>query len=564
MSSLKSLAQTVVIIAAAMQLASPTAFSQPDQKPKGTASISGQVSVDGKPSAGIAIAAFTSDSAVRTRAPVAQSISDAEGRYRLTSLGAGQYQIATMAPNLPSKESAEPNFSFLFGPSKSIVLAAGEQVDDVDLRLSRGGVITGRITDADNKPVVDERVTLQILNENGRPPVRIPYFTYMAQMTLTDDRGIYRIYGLPFGRYKLSIGLSPGDSSAGSIRGYFQRTYYPGTTDAGRAEIIDLSEGGEAANIDIRVGRREDTFKVTGRVIDESGGLVNNARISIMAAPEGRERYGPIMTGQPTADGEFRVEGVAPGRYAAYVSSEFFASDFYSDPVAFEVIDKDVSGIEIRATRGVTVSGAIAADNMELRQLLTQVPNLRVSVNVQASNNDPSQRSGGTAAVMRDGSFQVSGLRGGRATLNVYTTEGLNRPAIVSIEHAGVGISQGFEIKEGQPISDIRVLVAYGNGVIRGTVRFDGGTRPDNLRMYINCTREGSRLSAGAAQLDARGRFILRSLAPGRYEVTLQTYPTPGSAQRPRPPQKLIVTVTNEVEAEANFIVDLNQKAGEP
>jgi len=75
--------------------------------------------------------------------------------------------------------------------------------------------------------------------------------------------------------------------------------------------------------------------------------------------------------------------------------------------------------------------------------------------------------------------------------------------------------------------------------------------------------REGTHFSGGGAQLDARGHFILRGLAPGRYEVTLQTFGPSAPGQRPSP-QKQTVMVTNEIEAEANFVVDLSQKAGGP
>src|SRR6185369_4168967 len=263
MSSLRSLACAALLTAAGLLLAQQTALGQADPKLKGTASVSGQVSVGGNPAAGIVIAAFAIETG-RARIPVAQSLTDAEGHYRLGALPPGQFQVASLAPNLPTTETSDPSFSMLYGPSKTIILAAGEEVDSVDLKLARVAVITVRDTDAENIPVVDERVSLQVVSDSGRTPVRVPYFTYVTQMNATDDRGIYRIYGLPAGRYKVSVGSAAGEGNVTSIRGYFQRTYYPDATDASRAEIVDLSEGGEATNIDIRLGRREDTFKVSG------------------------------------------------------------------------------------------------------------------------------------------------------------------------------------------------------------------------------------------------------------------------------------------------------------
>src|SRR5207244_12335072 len=75
-------------------------------------------------------------------------------------------------------------------------------------RRSSDLVITGRVTDAENKPVVEERVSLQSVDENGAPSRFGVFSSPNDQMYQTDDRGIYRIYGLPAGRYKVSVGRS--------------------------------------------------------------------------------------------------------------------------------------------------------------------------------------------------------------------------------------------------------------------------------------------------------------------------------------------------------------------
>ena len=47
---------------------------------------------------------------------------------------------------------------------------------------------------------------------------------------------------------------------------YYPRTYYPDSSEIGKAAIIDVSEGGEAKNIDIKLGRRALTYSVGGRI----------------------------------------------------------------------------------------------------------------------------------------------------------------------------------------------------------------------------------------------------------------------------------------------------------
>ncbi len=132
-------------------------------KPRPTGSISGRVTVAGKPASGIPIAAFSMQSLGRRSPAAAQTASDQEGKYQLLGLAAGQYQITPQAPQFADTEAANDSNGFFVGSSKSILLANGEQIDNIDLKLARGGVITGRVTDAEGKPVINENVALQVV-----------------------------------------------------------------------------------------------------------------------------------------------------------------------------------------------------------------------------------------------------------------------------------------------------------------------------------------------------------------------------------------------------------------
>ena len=119
-----------------------------------TASISGRVTIDGKSVAGITVAATTSSSPLDNRT-VAKATTDDDGKYQLTGLAAGQFTIMPLAK------------AFVVGtggayrpPGHSITVAEGETITKIDFALVRGGVITGRITDSDGRPVIGERVNV--------------------------------------------------------------------------------------------------------------------------------------------------------------------------------------------------------------------------------------------------------------------------------------------------------------------------------------------------------------------------------------------------------------------
>ena len=73
---------------------------------------------------------------------------------------------------------------------KTINLSNGESVERVDFHLARGGVITGRVTDSDGAAVIGEQVAVNKTDaQNGM-------WLYETERYRTDDRGIYRIFGL--------------------------------------------------------------------------------------------------------------------------------------------------------------------------------------------------------------------------------------------------------------------------------------------------------------------------------------------------------------------------------
>ena len=547
----------IVIVAASVANCQSTGPTQ-----KATGSISGHIIVDGKGAAGITVAAFGVD-AIR-RVPYTQTKTDSEGSFKLIGLTAGGYRVAILTGNLTSVDpNAESPFSSDFvSASKDVLLSAGEDVSGIDLRFARGGVITGRVTDADNKPIVEETITLHPVQDGRNPRMRPPI--PIGQMYQTDDRGVYRIYGLLAGKYKVSVGRNATQGFIGSPYGFYPLTYYPDVVDANKAEIVEILANGEATNIDIRVNRHEDTYGVTGRIVDEEGAPVGGANVTLMTSRGGQGFSSTFTSSATGVDGKFNLMGLAAGRYGVYVSSNNSSASVYSDPIYFDVVDKDISDLEIKASRGSSISGTIAGENIDLRDVLAQLPELQVSATVFPKDMQvtiSAIRSTGRGKVEADGSFQINGLRPGRALIGVSDRNTSQRPTIVRIEKDGVVNTQGFEIAPGQSVTGVRVVVTFGSGVIRGTVKFEGGTLPDGYQPEISCWREGTRSFAGGAAADTRGRFVITNLAPATYECTLEMLPFgPTPSQRPPKPQKQFVNVVNGAEVELNFIVDLSAK----
>lgn len=543
---------------------SPAINAQPNAKPKPTGSIGGRVLVSGKAAPDVQVVAIVNSSP--NQRPAARATTDPEGRYRLGGLPAGTYQVLPIAPTMVA---AGNNFDYriYYGAGKSVMLNESESVEDIDLSLIRGGVITGRITDAEGRPVVEQNVRLSFVDQNGQQSATESGYAVNYLMYRTDDRGIYRLYGLSPGFYKVSVGSDSMNPPAGAPQGnFYVRTFYPDTTDMAKAKVIELTEGSEAKNIDIKLGQRGETFSVTGRVVDSvTGQPVVGIRptYSFQTAQNGSYSVG----GPPTdTRGEFRLVGLAPGHYQLFASSrtEGTGSGYYSEPIAIEIVDSDIAGVELKGIQGLTISGVIMPDAQTNSNIISKFSRFRIMASVRAEAQ-PQLYGNGMSRIAADGTFQISGLSPGKVGLYIApfqpTVGGMMSLPISRIEQNGVDVTRTLELQPGQSLSDVRVFVLAGTGVIRGSVKFENGTMPPDARLYVSLRRDGGMSYSGSdTEIDARGNFRISNLPSGTYDVVVMIRAVSIRAELPprsRQPLKQTVTVTDDTETEVQFTIDL-------
>src|SRR5262245_24967348 len=118
-------------------------------------SVSGKVTFKKKPAAGVIVAVISEndDGSRRSRH---QGRTDEEGNYRVANLPAGNYYVYPIAPALvPDKGAARP----------LVLIGQGENIANLDFALVQGGVITGKITNAEGQPLIEEPVSIIPVNQ---------------------------------------------------------------------------------------------------------------------------------------------------------------------------------------------------------------------------------------------------------------------------------------------------------------------------------------------------------------------------------------------------------------
>ena len=530
--------------------------AQETEQKGGSATVTGRITVGNKPAPNITVVAAQAEFSPQRR-EAARATTDYEGNYRLMNLAAGRYSVTPLAPAM-----VIPGDNMYGSAGRFVIVSEGEMIEKIDFSITRGGVITGRITDSDGKPVIEERV--QLTPADNTNPGR--FFMLNPFMLQTDDRGIYRIYGIPPGRYTLSVGVASQDGMVrvGPVsRGYFERTFYPGETDIKKATIIEVTEGGEAKEINIKLGRRSQTFIVSGRVVDaETGSPVPNVVIGYGSYSPAEKQITSYGFGQSrtNARGQFTLEGVVPGRFAAFTMVE---AETYAEPAPFEVRDADVGGLEVKVRRGATLTGVTQIEGTTDKAVMARLQQLSIGISVQSPTlGPPGSR---PATINPDGSFRLTGLPPGRASLYLHVYPQPKDLRLVRVERDGVAQPNGIEITPGADIRNVRVIFEYGGGSIRGQVTVENGQLPEGSRMFVFINKPDDQANAqpvSYSQADTRGRFLIEGLPTGEYIIVINAQFPPGAGRAPRS-VKQNVTVANGMETEARMVLDLSPTEGE-
>jgi hypothetical protein len=534
-------------------------FAQND-KPA-TASITGRITVKQQPLPGITVtleAPAMGSSQTPQKAFSAKT--DNDGRYRFTGVPKGQHVVSPRAAAYVVPTSG----GIMIRPGKDVTIGENEHLENIDFDLTKGGVITGKITDHTGRPLIQQGVTLKKRGFQNRLE---RFSTPNYSMSFTDDRGVYRLYGLPAGQYFVSVGegRNDGSFSIGRPGGYLPLTYYPGTPDEAEAKTVDVTEGGEVTDIDIKAGKPEKTYEARGRIIDGTTGTpligVQFSYGTIMAGAT--PRIGSFgMTGERTnAQGEFVMQSLKPGKYAVFMQTEE-SNDYYSEPTVFEVETGDVEGLEVKAYRGAGVSGMIVVEGTSDPAILQQVKDVRVSVFAAGQTTGLRAPNFVRPTTNADGRFQLTGLQPGKSRVSAMPRPPLQ---LLRIERDGVETPGEIELVAGEQITGVKIVMGYGTGVIRGQLNVVGGDLPATARFLVIGQRVGGARGTilgqnGNVQVDARGRFVIENLMAGEYELQLVPVGMPGSPPLPGLRLEKQMVVVGAGESSVTFTLNLSEK----
>lgn len=365
MPSFRSLARTLPILVACATAGVVAATQGPAPAQPGTAAVSGVV-VDGNTGQPLAGAVVYLGDAPRPGVPMApgsmhtRQITDARGRFVFTDLPRSDNLVVSASRagylNGGYSQNSAPGSS-----NVAFALAEGEWRSDVRVPLWRPGVIEGTVIDERGDPVVGVEVrTIALVRVAGRD------HRAAGPIGTTDDRGRYRISGLPPGRYLVAVPsvqpsihptrtqadlnnmpeamyatplgrgratmvptLDTGGGTRVALGPYpvppppvdgqafaYPLTFFPGAADINAATVIDIGFGTERSGADVRLAPRP-AAQLNGRL--EGPGQLGNLLVRLLSV-EGLGFGYETALARTGVDGAFRFANVPYGAYLLEVA----------------------------------------------------------------------------------------------------------------------------------------------------------------------------------------------------------------------------------------------------
>lgn len=347
--------------------------------------------------------------------------SDEQGRFELRGIEPGLLELETVSRGL-------------YGDPLRFELAAGESIEDLELELSAGGIVEGKVFSEDGQPLA--KVVVEAIGIEGDLRARLA-----GLGAWTDEEGYYRL-----------AGLAPGEVALRARR-----------IDLVAAEQrLEIAAGSQELDWRLKAG-----FAASGTIVDAEGQPVPRARIS---AYDGNGRVVVDSSRSDTA-GRFVLEGLSAG------------------PLRVE------GESEERPRAETTVMLAAGSAPPELRLVCPPVATLEGRLlgasfedlsraKVWALSSTGSQRTG---QVAYDGSYRIGRLTAGEwrvvARAPNFPREASGRAVLRDGERGSLDLElsrDGYRLsgvvrRGGAPLSGIRVSAGSDGGGTGGGARTDAG-----------------------------------------------------------------------------------------
>jgi len=289
-----------------------------------------------------------------------EEITNADGQFVFSGVEPGTYAVWARPDDHRSTHLAQA-----FGeaaplergethPPAKLTVKRGEPPPALEIALMRALAIEGRVLDQWDEPMANVNVAA----------ARVETPQLANAVAVTDDRGMYRLFGLTPGAYHVCARPERYAIPDSAEPARYTRTCHPASIVESQSAAVALTAR-DATNIDVRPqGLR--SYTVSGTLLDAAGAPADGAHVLAMLL---EDESGSSYTRSKA--GAFELTGVTPGRYLIVATIGGPQTPDDRRPPAREretgfasidVTSGDVNGIAVTTSRDVTLKGRVVFD----------------------------------------------------------------------------------------------------------------------------------------------------------------------------------------------------------
>ncbi len=261
-----------------------------------------------------------------------ESKTDSRGEYRVSRLRLGTYKVGFVVPR---------NFVTTWGKdynNREVSVTQDRGCVEATFEMSADGGISGRVTDTDGRPVpgVNVEIVAAGFPEEEQQSRRL--------VSHTEADGRYELRPVPPGSYLLGINIAGEHWGVG-----YDRSYYPGVSDANGARIISIAEGQRLSDYDLSVPRVTARRTITGVVYLSHMRPAAGALVALESSEDGRPRWDLAVR----TDEQGRFSITEHDSYIVWVHARYTGPEGearHAEPIRLEKRVGEVSPLSLEVT----------------------------------------------------------------------------------------------------------------------------------------------------------------------------------------------------------------------
>ncbi|HEX5706518.1 MAG TPA: carboxypeptidase-like regulatory domain-containing protein [Pyrinomonadaceae bacterium] len=534
------------------------------------------------------------------RGPEYNGLTNERGEFRIAKVPPGEYIAAVDAPGVISPVSylsigeveETPNLSEVVKHFETISID-GKGARELTVRARMGAAVGGRVTYADGDPAPG--LIVHVLRKTGGRYAKTLLGLNVSTLVSarTDDRGVFRVAGLPPGEYVIGVSEAADHDEEGNRREadytgplsmleLFGRqlltTYHPSAWTMKEATVVKVDGGDEREGVDIVIAERA-TRVVAGLVRGRGDKRpVRRARV-VLARRDGESAATDAISMPPLeemgrpgvwadAQGRWSLKNIPDGAYTLHVrppesyedNAESYASANANMNVNMGVnmsgnmnaapaprplrkytparIDIEVSGgdlldVSVELPEGAQISGTVAYEGDNPRPSYGHIFASRADVTPAESRWSGSAGS----ATFHGDSFTIDGLKAGRYFIHASLPDrGEGMFYVKSLTWRGRDLlREPLEVGDGATVEGVSVVFAGDAPTLRVRAVTDGDKRPARGALVLIAPPETTATAASHPRLfsctTGNDGTCFVTVAPGDYAVVVMS----SRAGSPRP-----------------------------